>query len=149
MDRFALQFSLGDISADEEIAVLTAQEKAHPLDSVQSCAGIEEVLELRKAAREVAISDELKRYIVELVKASRAMPGVQLGASPRASIMLMKVAQALALFDGKGFVTPDHIQELAAPVIAHRLSIEAKVKFSGVTTRGVVEEILKKVPAPT
>jgi MoxR-like ATPase len=148
MDRFALQFSLGYISAEEEVAVLTAQEKQHPLDSVQTCAGIEEVLELKKAAREVAISDELKRYIVELVKASRSVAGVQLGASPRASIMLMKLSQALALFDGRDFVTPDHIQELAVPVIAHRLSIEAQAKFSGVTTRGVVEEILKKVPAP-
>lgn len=148
MDRFALQFSLGYISAEEEVAVMTAQEKQHPLDAAQSCAGIEEVLELRKAAREVAISDELKRYIVELVKATRSVAGVQLGASPRASIMLMKLAQAMALFDGRGFVTPDHIQELAAPVIAHRLSIEAQAKFSGVTTRGVVEEILKKVPAP-
>lgn len=148
MDRFALQFSLGYISAEEEVAVLTAQEKTHPLESVQSCAGIEEMLELRKAAREMPISDELKRYIVELVKASRSIAGVQLGASPRASIMLMKVSQALALFDGRGFVTPDHIQELAVPVMAHRLSIEAQAKFSGVTARGVVEEILKKVPSP-
>lgn len=148
MDRFALQFSLGYISAEEEVAVLTAQEKHHPLEAVQSCAGIQEILGLRRAAAEIPVSDELKRYIVELVKASRAVPGVQLGASPRASIMLMKVAQALALFDGRGFVTPDHIQELAVPVIAHRLSIEAQAKFSGVTPRSVVEQILRQVPAP-
>ena len=148
MDRFALQFSLGYISLEEEVTVMTAQEKQHPLDTVQSCAGVEQVLELRRAAREVAISDELKRYIVELVAASRTAPGVQLGASPRASIMLMKVAQALALFDGRGFVTPDHIQELAVPVIAHRLCVEAQAKFSGITPRAVVEEILRKVPAP-
>lgn len=148
MDRFALQFSLGYVSMDDEIAVLTAQEKLHPLEAAQSVAGIEEVIELRKAAREVAISDELKRYIVELVKATRSMPGVQLGASPRASLALMKTAQALALYDGRGFVTPDHIQELAVPVISHRLSIEAQAKFSGVTPRAVVEEILRKVPAP-
>ena len=100
------------------------------------------------AARDVPISDELKRYIVELVKATRSVPGVQLGASPRASLSLMKIAQALALYDGRGFVTPDHIQELAIPVIAHRLSIEAQAKFSGLTPRSVVEEILRKVPSP-
>src|SRR5687768_10878398 len=116
MDRFALQFNLGYISTDDEIAVLTAQEKQHPLELVQSCAGVQEVLDLRSAAREVAISEELKRYIVELVKATRSVPGVQLGASPRASLALMKIAQALALYDGRGFVTPDHIQELAVPV---------------------------------
>jgi MoxR-like ATPase len=148
MDRFALQFNLGYISTDDEIAVLTAQEKQHPLDSVQSCAGVEEILDIRRAARDVPISDELKRYIVELAKATRSVPGVQLGASPRASLALMKIAQALALYDGRGFVTPDHIQELAVPVIAHRLSIEAQAKFSGVTPRSVVEEILRKVPAP-
>lgn len=148
MDRFALQFSLGYISAEDEVAVMTAQEKQHPLEAVQSCAGIEEVIELRRAAQTVPISEELKRYIVELVKASRTAPGIQLGASPRASIMLMKLAQALALFDGCGFVTPDHIQELAVPVIAHRLSVEAQAKFSGVSPRAVVEEILRKVPAP-
>jgi MoxR-like ATPase len=148
MDRFALQFNLGYISADDEIAVLTAQEKQHPLDSVQSCAGVEEILNLRRAARELPISEELKRYVVELVKATRNVPGVQLGASPRASLSLMKIAQAVALYDGRGFVTPDHIQELAVPVIAHRLSVDAQAKFSGLTTRSVVEEILRKVPAP-
>jgi MoxR-like ATPase len=148
MDRFALQFNLGYISTDDEIAVLTAQEKQHPLELVQSCAGMQEIVDLRNAAREVPISDELKRYIVELVKATRSVPGVQLGASPRASLALMKIAQALALYDGRGFVTPDHIQELAVPVIAHRLSIDAQAKFSGVTPRAVVEEILRKVPSP-
>lgn len=148
MDRFALQFNLGYISTEEEVAVLTAQERTHPLDAAQSCAGIEEMIELRKAARELPISDELKRYIVELVKATRGYPGVQLGASPRASLALMKTAQALALYDGRGFVTPDHIQELAVPVIAHRLSIEAQAKFGGVSPRTVVEEILRKVPSP-
>ncbi len=148
MDRFAVQFSLGYISVDDEIAVLTAQEKQHPLDGVQSCVAIEEVLALRRAAREVPISEELKRYIVELVKATRNTPGIQLGASPRASLALMKVSQALALYDGRGFVTPDHIQELAVTVIAHRLSVEAQAKFTGVTARSVVEEILRKVPAP-
>src|SRR3954469_1134432 len=148
MDRFALQFNLGYISTEDEIAVLTAQEKQHPLESVQSCAGIQEILDLRRAASEIPVSDELKRYIVELVKATRGVPGVQLGASPRASLALMKIAQALALYDGRGFVTPDHIQELAVPIIAHRLSVEAQAKFSGVTPRSVVEGILRKVPSP-
>lgn len=148
MDRFAVQMSLGYISAEEEVAVLTSLQQQHPLESVQSCAGLEEALEVRAAAREVPISDELKRYIVELVKATRAIQGVQLGASPRASIQLMKVAQALALFDGRGFVTPDHIQELAVPVIAHRLSLDAQAKFGGLTTRSIVQEILRKIPSP-
>ena len=94
------------------------------------------------------MSEELKRYVVEMVGATRTAPGVQLGASPRASIALMKSAQAMALFEGLDFVTPDQIQELAVPVIAHRLVMEPQARFSGLTARGVVEEILKKTRVP-
>lgn len=148
MDRFALQFSLGYVSPQDEVAILSAQEKEHPLESITPCATMEDVLVLKRAVREVRISEELKRYVVELTTATRSWPGVQLGASPRASIMLMKVAQALALFDGQDFVNPDHIQELAEPVIAHRLSLEPQARFSGLSTAGIVQEILQKVPVP-
>ena len=87
-------------------------------------------------------------YAVEIVGATRTAPGVQLGASPRASIALMKAAQALALFDGIDFVTPEAIQEIAAPVIAHRLVMEPQARFSGRTARGIVEEIVKKTKVP-
>ena len=103
---------------------------------------------MRRAVPEIRISEELKRYIVELTGATRGMPGVQLGASPRASITLMKVAQALALYDGRSFVTPDDIQEMAEAVIAHRLSLEPQARFSGISAPGVVREVLKRVPAP-
>jgi MoxR-like ATPase len=73
---------------------------------------------------------------------------VQLGASPRASIALMKAAQAIALFDGLDFVTPEQIQELAVPVIAHRLVMQPQARFSGLTARNVVEEVLKKIKVP-
>jgi MoxR-like ATPase len=148
MDRFALQFSLGYVSAHDEVAILSAQEKEHPLEGITPCASLEDVVALRHSVREVRISEELKRYIVDLTTATRTWPGVQLGASPRASLMLMKVAQALALFDGQDFVTPDHIQELAEPVIAHRLTLESQAKFSGLSNAGIVHDILKKVPVP-
>ena len=77
-----------------------------------------------------------------------AAAGVQLGASPRASIALMKSAQALAFFDGFDFVTPDQIQELAVSVIAHRLVMEPQARFSGQTARSVVEEVVKKKRVP-
>ena len=96
----------------------------------------------------VRISDELKRYAVDLVGATRTAPGVQLGASPRASISLMKAAQALALFEGLDFVMPEQIQELAVPVIAHRVVMEPQARFSGRTPRVVVEEVVKKIRVP-
>jgi len=82
------------------------------------------------------------------VAATRAAPGVQLGASARAAIALMKAAQAVALFDGEEFVSPEHIQELATPVIAHRLSLEPQARFSGVTAGTIVDEIVQKTPVP-
>ena len=148
MDRFAMQFSLGYVEASEEAAILTAQEHNHPLNELSPCVSLTDVIQLRRAAESVRISEELKRYLVALVSATRSASGVQLGASPRASIALMKAAQALALFDGLEFVTPEQIQELAVPIIAHRLVMEPQARFSGVTARGVVEEIVKKTTVP-
>ncbi len=148
MDRFAMQFSLGYVQSSEEVAILTAQAHNHPLEELQPCASLGEVLALKQAVQGVRISDELKRYAVDLVGATRRAAGVQLGASPRASIALMKAAQALALFDGLQFVAPEQIQELAVPVIAHRLVMESQARFSGLTARSVVEEIVRKTPVP-
>src|SRR5262245_9877913 len=148
MDRFGMQFDLGYVPAVEEVAILTAQEHNHPLSNLEPCACLQDVLALRRAVETVRVSEELKRYMVELVGATRTAPGVQLGASPRASIALMKAAQALALFDGLDFVTPEQIQELAVPVIAHRLVMEPQARFSGLTPRGVVEDVVKKIPVP-
>ena len=149
MDRFALQFSLGYVESGEEVAILTAQENNHPLEELRACATLGEVLALKRAAQQVRISEELKRYVVDLVGATRTAAGVQLGASPRASIALMKAAQALALFDGLDFVTPEKVQELAVPAIAHRLVMEPQARFSGLTARAVVEEALQKIKVPT
>ncbi len=148
MDRFAMQFTLGYVSPAEEVAILTAQEHNHPLNELRPCATLVEVLALKRAVEDIRISAELKRYAVDLVAATRTASGVQLGASPRASIALMKTAQAEALFDGQDFVTPEQIQKLAVPVIAHRLVLEPQARFSGVTPRGVVEEVLKKLKVP-
>lgn len=148
MDRFALQFSLGYVSAEEEVAVLSAQQKKHPADSVEPCVSLQDVLRLREGVKNVRISEELKHYIVKLVSATRAAPYVQLGASPRASIALMKISQALALFDGQEFVSPEHIHEVAVPVIAHRLAVDPQARFSGTTGRQIVQDILKRLPVP-
>lgn len=149
MDRFAMELTLGYVTAEEEVAILSAQEKEHPLDRINPCVSLMDVVALKRTVSEVRISEEIKRYIVDLTAATRGWPGVQLGASPRASITLMKVAQALALYDGQAFVTPDHIQEIAESVIAHRLSLEPQARFSGLSPRGIVQEVLKKVPAPS
>jgi MoxR-like ATPase len=148
MDRFAMQFTLGYVQPAEEVAILSAQINNHPLDDLKPCVTLAEVLALKRAVQAVRISEELKRYAVDLTGATRGASGVQLGASPRASIALMKAAQALALFYGLEFVTPEQIQELASPVLAHRIVLEPLDRFSGLTSRGVVEVVVYKTTGP-
>jgi MoxR-like ATPase len=148
MDRFALQFGLGYVEPQEEVAILTAQERHHPLDDLRPCASVDDVATLRAAVRDVRVSDELRRYVVDLVRATRTAAGVQLGASPRASLALMAAAQALALLDGQSFVSPEQVQEIAGPVIAHRLAVDPQARFAGLAGAAVVEEIVKTVPVP-
>jgi MoxR-like ATPase len=148
MDRFALQFGLGYVEPAQEIAILTDQAERHPLDALTPCVSLDEVLALRQGVRHIRVTDEIKRYAVDLVRATRTAPGVQLGASPRASLALVGAAQALALFDGQAFVTPEHVQELAVPVIAHRLALDPQARFSGATAVSVVEGIVKTIAVP-
>jgi MoxR-like ATPase len=149
MDRFALKFSLGYLSAEEEVSILSAQTQGHPLTTLQPCLTLEEIITLREQVQQIRISKELKRYIVDLVHQTRSAEGIQLGASPRASIALMKIAQALALFDNSEFVTPEHIQELAVPAISHRLVIDAQARFSGQTAEMIVEKIVRSLKVPS
>jgi len=148
MDRFAMQFGLGYVEPAEEVAILTAQAEHHPLDDLNACVLLEEVLALRHAVRQVRVSDEVKRYAVDLMRATQHTPGVQLGASPRASLSLIAAAQAVALYDDESYVSPEHVQELAVPVIAHRLALDPQARFSGATATSIVEEIVKTVAVP-
>jgi MoxR-like ATPase len=148
MDRFGFHFGLGYVPPEEEAQILGDQMAQHPLENLKSCVSLPQILDLKQQARDVRVSEDIKRYIVELVSATRGAEGVQMGASPRASLALMKAAQALALMEGEEFVTPDHVQELAVSIVAHRLVMDAQAKYSGATAVGAVENILKTVPSP-
>jgi MoxR-like ATPase len=148
MDRFGFHFGLGYVSPEEEARILGDQIEQHPLENIKTCVSFNQVLDLKQQARQVRVSDDIKRYIVELISATRGAEGVLMGASPRASLMLMKAAQAMALIEGRDYVTPDHMQELAVSTVAHRLVMDAQAKYSGVTAVAAVETILKTVPAP-
>ena len=148
MDRFALRFSLGYLSVEDEASILESQVLRHPLEDLRPCVEVTDVLALCAAARKVRVSEPVRRYIVELVAATRQVDGVALGASPRASLALMKVAQALALFDGEDFLTPEPVQEAAMSVIAHRLALDPQARFAGRTAETIVRECLERVPPP-
>ena len=149
LDRFAMKFSLGYISKEQEVTILQTQAEKQPIDSLKACISFTELQLLRQQVNQVRISPELLHYIVDIVSATRQVDEVKLGASPRASLMLMKCAKALALIDGNEFVTPDIIQELAIPVIAHRLGIDSQAAFSGRDENTVMQEIIQRIEIPT
>ncbi|TRW94229.1 AAA family ATPase [Candidatus Methylobacter oryzae] len=148
LDRFALKFSLGYVSTAQEVAILNSQGQQHPLSTLNSCITLEEMKFLQAQVKQIRISEELKHYIVAIVAATRNKPEIKLGASPRASLTLMKTAQALALLDGFEFVTPDAIKELAIPVISHRLNVDSQSKFSGIDAATLMQEIVDSLPIP-
>ncbi|MEZ7957113.1 MAG: MoxR family ATPase [Rubritalea sp.] len=149
MDRFAMQCSLGYVSLENEVSILTDQQSTHhPIDSLTPVVTMDEVMQFKVDIANVQISEELKNYIVHLVSATRDIPDVKLAASPRASLALMKVSQALSLIRGKDFVTPDVIQDCAKDVIAHRLILNSDAAYSGENGRSHVQQLLDDVPVP-
>jgi MoxR-like ATPase len=148
MDRFMLQFSPGYVTPEVEVQILSDQQAAHPIDGLAACASLGDVLALRRASAAVRLSAELKRYVIDIVGGTRSAAGVKLGASPRASLSLMKAAQAAALLDGSDFVAPEHVQEMAVAAVAHRLMLDPQARFSGLTAQSVVERVVKSLKAP-
>jgi MoxR-like ATPase len=148
MDRFAMCLSLGYVDAETEVAVLTAQELEHPLAQALAVASRDEVLALKSAVRRVRLSDEIKHYIVELVRRTRGAPQVMLGCGPRASIALVQCSKALALLEGQEFVSPEQVRELALPVLAHRIVLDPQAKFAGASGATLVTELLRETAVP-
>jgi len=148
MDRFSMQCQLGYVSAEEEAKILLDQIESHPVNSIQPMITREQILEISSAARKIRFSDELRHYAVSLVAATRNIHEVQLAASPRASLALMKISQVISLFEGREFVTPEVIQAVATDVIAHRLVLAPESKFSGVNARQIVADLIKNTPVP-
>jgi MoxR-like ATPase len=128
--------------------MLEAQGKSHPLQSLGPVASLEEVVELRRAVTEVRIAPAMRRYVVDIVGATRATGSIRIGASPRASLSIQKLAQALALIDGEDFVAPEHVREIVVPALAHRVTLDAHARFGGTSAAEVVGATLAKVPLP-
>ena len=121
LDRFFLKTELGYPSVDEEIGIVREQRAGHPIDNLQPVATLEDIRELERAVEDVYTDELILRWIVELVAATRALDEVALGASVRASLALERTARAWALIDGREFVTPEDVELLFTPVIAHRV----------------------------
>lgn len=149
VDRFIMQLGVGYPSPQEEVDVLTRHLKESPLDDLQSVISIQEIVELQKVVMAVHIEPKIAEYIVSIVSTTRSLPGdIKLGASPRASLALMRTARSLAFLDKRDYVIPDDVKRLAYPVLKHRLSLQPRSIVRGLTSRDIVDHILKKVAVP-
>ena len=148
MDRFLIRLSMGYPTAQEEREMLFSLGDAIPLDKLDTITSPEELLAAQQEIASVQISQSVADYLVSLVSETRTHPMVRMGASPRASRALFRAAKAWAAMSGRDFVTPDDIQTLAQPVLAHRLLLSNEARISGTTASDIIAGIVTRVPVP-
>jgi len=148
LDRFLMKTEIGYPSLDEEAQVVLAQEKAHPIEQLQPVVSVSDVLAAQEAIKQVHVDRSIIEYITRLVAATRRHPSLLLGASPRASLALFRLAQAWSAIHGQEFVAPDTIKLLARPVLRHRIILTPQVRLAGTTPDQVVAQVIEQVPAP-
>jgi len=148
IDRFLLRVRLGYPALDDEIVVLERQQFHHPVEDLGPVAAVDEVLNAQEGIKEVHVSLAVKRYIVELIDQTRQHQDVYLGASPRGSLTLYRTGQARAAMQGRDFVLPDDIKEMALPALAHRVILSPRARLRELSAEHVVQEILESLPVP-
>jgi MoxR-like ATPase len=149
LDRFLVRAAIGypDEAGERRIA-RRHQDDAEPLDRIQPVIETARLLALRSAVREVRVAAEVEAYIVAIIRATRVHEDLQLGASPRATVALYRVAQAAAVLDGRAFVLPDDVKAVAPAVLAHRLVVDLDRSLRGASAEAALDAVLDSVPVP-
>jgi MoxR-like ATPase len=148
LDRFSVRISLGYLGEQSEIEMLERFDGADPLVKLAAVAGEDDILEAQQAISLVHVAGDIKEYIVRLVAATRDHPDLALGASPRASLALYRLAQARAAADGRDFVLPDDVKALAAPVLRHRLLFKPSAEMRGAGADKLLAQVMESLPVP-
>jgi MoxR-like ATPase len=146
LDRFMLRLRLGYPKAMEEIVILDEQKRMHPITDIRQVLSLEELRQMQGAVKEVYVDQAVAEYIVRLASATREHPDVYLGASPRGSINLYRASQALAALEGRDYVIPDDVKQLAVAVLAHRLIVKSQASLREIDPDAIVREVLGQVP---
>jgi MoxR-like ATPase len=148
LDRFLLKTQLGYPDKKEEIRILERFQETDPFPLLQPVATPEDITEIQKARRRINVSQPIREYIADIVHATRDEEAIQFGASPRASLGLMRAGQALATLRGRKYVLPDDIKYLVHPVLTHRLILSEDERLKGNSTDYLIEKLLNRVPVP-
>jgi len=145
-DRFSARLSMGYPSPEAELQMLETHGSGSPLDELTPVTSAAEIVESVEIVREVHVAEDVRRYVVSLINATRGHPDLRLGASPRATLHLLRCARAAAALDGRTYVLPDDVQELAVPVLAHRLLTTAEAQLAGREATELVSSLVASVP---
>ena len=148
-DRFTARLAIGYPSPDAELEMVDQHGAGSPLDDLEPVSDALEVAKLVQAVRSVHIAEPVRRYAIDIVTATRDNRDLRLGASPRATLHLLRTGRAAAALDGRDFVLPDDIQVLSVPVLAHRLLLSAEAQVARRTTQAVVADVIATVPVPS
>jgi len=148
LDRFMLRLSIGYPTADVETEILTSHSAGTPLTAIGPVNDAPGVAEMIEQAQQVHVAPAIRRYIVDLVEATRTHSDMYLGASPRASIMILRASRAMAAAEERDYVIPDDVKALAVPALAHRIIVTADAVMSGRSPEVILQEILAEVPVP-
>jgi MoxR-like ATPase len=148
LDRFAMRLSLGYPTLGDEARMLAEQTSEPPLDTLQVVCDKEQILAVIEESKAVFVEESVNRYVVALLRHTRADARLYLGASPRAGIALLRVAKARALADGRSFVSPDDVKAVAEPVLSHRLILAPEARSAGLGAEDLVREAVEKTPVP-
>jgi MoxR-like ATPase len=148
LDRFLLRIHLGYPSMTDEVLIMEGQQRQHPIDSLQRITNPDEILSMQRAVKDIYVDPLIKQYIVTVVDQTRKHGSVYLGASPRGSLALYRTCQARALLDGRDFVVPDDVKELAYATLGHRIIISPSARVKNIAAKEVVDQVLDRVPVP-
>jgi MoxR-like ATPase len=148
LDRFLLCLALGYPTEEEEVQMLSAHGGTNPLEQLEPIMTSEEIIEFQNLCQTVTMKESLQSYLVTLCRSTRTHPAVVAGASPRASLNLFYASRALAALNGRSYVIPDDIKQLAKPVLAHRISLNFQDRIRGLSSKDVIETVLKEVEVP-
>lgn len=148
LDRFLMKISIGYPTKAEESSILYRFQKSNPLHELEPVATLEDLIALQSHVKNVRVDESLTAYIVDLVTATRKHDMVALGCSPRASLSLFRAAQAAAVYDGRDFVIPEDIKDLAVPVLNHRLVLKQEAKIKRISNENIISEIVNRQNVP-
>ena len=148
LDRFTMRLSIGYPSLAEEARMLDEQTSDPPLETLEPVSNVAELIAAIEDAKAVYVEESIGRYIVALLRQTRADPQLYLGASPRAGIALLRVAKALSLAEGRDYLIPDDVKRIAALVLAHRLILAPEARSGGLGGADVIEQALARTPVP-